>query len=152
MTADRMPLTELLEKAGDGDLLRAVADSVLQILMETDVEEVIGARRRERSAERLNWRKWLSRKNPLPVLAHSIWKSQSSGRELLPSLPPRTTSPKLCRYLDSRQPKSRCSKGYRSSLHLLSTAGLEHCERVGKPLCQRLWMMVKVTGRIAKIL
>ena len=56
MTEDRMPLSELLQKAGDGDFLRAVAESVLQILMETDVEGVIGAGRHERSAERLNWR------------------------------------------------------------------------------------------------
>ena len=56
MTDDRMPLAELLLKAGDGDFLRAVAESVLQILMETDVEGVIGAGRHERSAERLNWR------------------------------------------------------------------------------------------------
>jgi putative transposase len=56
MTDDRMPLAELLQKAGDGDFLRAVAESVLQILMETDVEGLIGAGRHERSAERLNWR------------------------------------------------------------------------------------------------
>ncbi len=56
MTEDRMPLSELLQKAGDGDFLRAVAESVLQILMETDVEGLIGAGRHERSAERLNWR------------------------------------------------------------------------------------------------
>jgi hypothetical protein len=31
MTDDRMPLTELLQKAGDGDFLRAVAGSVLQL-------------------------------------------------------------------------------------------------------------------------
>jgi putative transposase len=56
MTEDRMPLSELLQKAGDGDFLRAVAESVLQILMETDVEGLIGAGRHERSTERLNWR------------------------------------------------------------------------------------------------
>jgi putative transposase len=56
MTEDRMPLSELLQKAGDGDFLRAVAESVLQILMETDVEGLIGAGRHERSAERLTWR------------------------------------------------------------------------------------------------
>jgi len=39
MTEDRMPLSELLQKACDGDFLRTVAESVLQILMETDVEE-----------------------------------------------------------------------------------------------------------------
>ena len=42
MTEERLPLTELLEKAGEGDFLRAVAEAVLQLLMETDVEGVIG--------------------------------------------------------------------------------------------------------------
>ncbi len=56
MTEDRLPLTELLQKAGDSDFLRAVAEAVLQILMETDVEGLIGAGRHERSAERLNYR------------------------------------------------------------------------------------------------
>jgi hypothetical protein len=35
---------------------RAVAEAVLQILMEADVECLIGAGRRERSADRLNCR------------------------------------------------------------------------------------------------
>src|SRR4051812_41814897 len=56
MTEDRMALVELLQKSGDSDFLRAVAEAVLQILMETDVEGVIGAGRHERSAERLNYR------------------------------------------------------------------------------------------------
>ena len=33
MTEERLPLTELLQKAGDGDLLRSVAEAVLQLLM-----------------------------------------------------------------------------------------------------------------------
>ena len=41
MTDERMPLTEPLQKAGEADFLRAVAESVLQMLMETDVEGVI---------------------------------------------------------------------------------------------------------------
>src|SRR5689334_11495391 len=56
MTEDRLPLAELLRKAGDGDFLRAVAEAVLQLLMESDVEGLIGAGRYERSAERLNYR------------------------------------------------------------------------------------------------
>jgi putative transposase len=56
MTEDRLPLAELLQKAGEGDFLRAVAEAVLQLLMEADVEGVIGAGRHERSPERLNWR------------------------------------------------------------------------------------------------
>src|SRR3982751_3883127 len=57
MAEDRLPLAELLQKAGDGDFLRAVAaEAVLQLLMEADVEGLIGAGRHERSPERLNWR------------------------------------------------------------------------------------------------
>ena len=44
MTEDRMALVELLQKSGDGDFLRAVAEAVLQILMEADVEGLIGRR------------------------------------------------------------------------------------------------------------
>jgi hypothetical protein len=56
MTEERLPLNELLRKAGDGDFLRAVAESVRQLLMEADVEGLIGAGRHERAADRLNWR------------------------------------------------------------------------------------------------
>ena len=56
MTDDRMAPVDLLQKSGDGDFLRAVAEAVLQILMEADVEGLIGAGRHERSAERLNYR------------------------------------------------------------------------------------------------
>ena len=56
MTTERLALAELLEKAGDGDFLRAVAEAVLQLLMETDVESLIGVARHERSPDRLNYR------------------------------------------------------------------------------------------------
>jgi putative transposase len=56
MTEDRLPLAELLQKAGDGDFLRAVAEAVLQPVMESDVEGLIGAGRHERSPERLHYR------------------------------------------------------------------------------------------------
>jgi putative transposase len=56
MTEERMALVELLQKSGDPDFLRSVAEAVLQILMETDVEGLIGAARHERSADRLNYR------------------------------------------------------------------------------------------------
>jgi len=38
MTNERMAFIELLQKSGDGDFLRSVAEAVLQILMEADVE------------------------------------------------------------------------------------------------------------------
>jgi putative transposase len=45
-----------LAKAGDSDFLRAVAEAVVQLLMETDVEGLIGAGRHERSADRQTYR------------------------------------------------------------------------------------------------
>ena len=38
MTKTTMSFTELLEKQDDGNFLRAVAEAVLQLIMETDVE------------------------------------------------------------------------------------------------------------------
>ena len=56
MTDETLPLAELLAKSGDSDFLRTVAETVLQMLMEADVEGLIGAGRHERTAERLNYR------------------------------------------------------------------------------------------------
>ena len=56
MTDDRLALAELLEKAGAGDFLRSVVEAVLQMLMEADVEGLVGAGRYERSGERTTWR------------------------------------------------------------------------------------------------
>ncbi len=47
MTKTNMSLAELLEKHGEGDFLRTVAEAVLQLLMEADVDGVIGAGRYE---------------------------------------------------------------------------------------------------------
>src|SRR3712207_2763531 len=56
MTEERLPLAELLAKGGEADFLRSVAEAVLQLLMEADVEGLIGAGRHERTGERLNYR------------------------------------------------------------------------------------------------
>ena len=56
MTGDKMALFELMQKAGEGDFLRSLAEAVLQLLMEADVDGVIGAGRHERNDERLNYR------------------------------------------------------------------------------------------------
>ena len=45
MTDDRLPLADLLTKAGDDDFLRGVAEAVLQMLVEADVEGLISAGR-----------------------------------------------------------------------------------------------------------
>ncbi len=52
MTEERLPLAELFRQAGDGDFLRSMAEAVVQLLMETDVEGMIGAGRHERTGER----------------------------------------------------------------------------------------------------
>jgi transposase-like protein len=56
MTEDSLPLAELLAKAGDNDFLRSVAEAVVQLLMETDAEGLIGAGRHERTVERQTYR------------------------------------------------------------------------------------------------
>jgi putative transposase len=56
MTDSSMPLIELLQKQDDGDFLRAVAEAVLQLVMEHDVEGLVGAGRYERGDGRLTWR------------------------------------------------------------------------------------------------
>jgi putative transposase len=56
MTDDRLPLAELMQKAGGDDFLRSVAEAVVQLLMETDVDGLIGAGRHERSGERTTYR------------------------------------------------------------------------------------------------
>ncbi len=56
MTKPNMDLSELLAKHDQGDFLRGIAEAVLQLIMETDVEGIIGAGRHERSGERTTWR------------------------------------------------------------------------------------------------
>jgi hypothetical protein len=62
MTDDRMALIEAIQKADEGNFLRAVAETVLQIIMDADVEALIGAlpqRRDQRLAgrDRPAWRR-----------------------------------------------------------------------------------------------
>jgi transposase-like protein len=56
MTKTNMDLSELLAKHDQGDLLRSIAEAVLQLIMEADVDGLIGAGRHERSGERTTWR------------------------------------------------------------------------------------------------
>ena len=72
MTEDRMALVELLQKSGDCDFLRSVAEAVLQILMEADVEGLIGAGRHERTGDRLNYRRY-----------HDAWATSSPCMEAI---------------------------------------------------------------------
>ena len=56
MTDDRLPLAELAAKSGDPDFLRLIAENVLQLIMEADVDGLIGAGRYERGETRQTWR------------------------------------------------------------------------------------------------
>lgn len=56
MTDDRLALAELAAKSGDSDFLRTIAESVLQLIMEADVDGLIGAGRYERGDTRQTWR------------------------------------------------------------------------------------------------
>ena len=56
MADEKLALIELLEKVGEGDFLRTVAEAVLQLLMDADVEGLIGAGRYKRNGERCTWR------------------------------------------------------------------------------------------------
>jgi hypothetical protein len=64
MTEERLALSELLEKAGDGDFLRTVAEAVQQMLMEADFEGLIGAGR---------WRDLGDRRDCAAMLAPCRW-------------------------------------------------------------------------------
>src|SRR5256885_13928042 len=96
MTEDRMALVELLQKSGDGDFLRAVAEAVLQILMEADVEGLIGAGRHERTGDRLNYRNGYrdrsldTRLGPLSLRIPKL----RQGSDFPPFLEPRKTAEK----------------------------------------------------------
>ena len=56
MTKSNMDLSELLAKHDQGDFLRSIAEAVLQLIMEADVDGLIGAGRHERSSDRTTWR------------------------------------------------------------------------------------------------
>lgn len=98
MTDDRLPLAELLSKAGDGDFLRSVAEAVVQLLMETDVEGVIGAGRHERSGERTTYcigyrdRTLDTRLGSLQSASESFGKAATSRLSSNPAKPPRRRS------------------------------------------------------------
>jgi transposase-like protein len=56
MTEDRLLIEELSAKSGSPDFLRLIAENVMQLIMEADVDGLIGAGRHERSGERATWR------------------------------------------------------------------------------------------------
>src|SRR5512143_2720578 len=96
MTEQSMALADLLQKSGDGDFLRTVAEAVLPIRMEAEVEGLIGAGRHERSAERLTWRHGY-RERPLDTRLGTLnlrIPKLRQGSYFPPFLEPRQTSEK----------------------------------------------------------
>jgi len=96
MTDETLPLADLLAKAGDSDFLRSVAETVLQMLMEADVEGLIGASRHERTAERLNYRNGF-RDRPLDTRLGTLQlrvPKLRQGSYFPPFLEPRKTTEK----------------------------------------------------------
>jgi putative transposase len=96
MTEQSLPLAELLAKAGDGDFLRSVAEAVVQLLMETDVEGLIGAGRHERSGDRIPYRNGY-RDRSLDTRLGSLQlriRKLRQGSYFPPFLEPRKTSEK----------------------------------------------------------
>jgi putative transposase len=97
MTEARLPLAELLEKAGDGDFLRTVAEAVLQLLMEADVEGLVGAARHERTVERQTYRNGYRDRaldTRLGTLQLRVPKLRTGPSYFPPFLEPRKTSEK----------------------------------------------------------
>ena len=68
----------LLQKSGDGDFLRSLAEAVLQLLMEADVEGLIGAGRHSYTGDRLNYRTAIA--TAASTRARSSCASPSDGR------------------------------------------------------------------------
>ena len=56
MTKTTRDIVELLQKHDQSDFPRTIAESVLQLLMEADVDGLIGAGRHERAEHRTTWR------------------------------------------------------------------------------------------------
>ncbi len=88
MTESTLPLAELLAKAGDGDFLRSVAEAVVQLLMETDVEGLIGAGRHERYRRAHD----VSQRRPGPGAGHAAGQPaaahpQAAAGQLLSAVP-----------------------------------------------------------------
>ena len=96
MTEDGLLLAELMAKAGGDDFLRSVAEAVVQLLMETDVDGLIGAGRHERSGERTTYRSGC-RDRPLDTRLGTLQlriPKLRQGSYFPPFLEPRKTSEK----------------------------------------------------------
>ena len=73
MTKTNMDLSELLAKHDQGDFLRGIAEAVLQLIMETDVEGIIGV-------PPLKWSTHWDMTIPLFGGPEDGWKAREAGR------------------------------------------------------------------------
>ena len=95
MTENRLPLAELRAKVGDEDFLRTVAEGVVHLLMEADVDGLVGAGRHERNAERQTCRNGFRERaldTRLGTLQLRIPKLRTGPAYFPPFLEPRKTS------------------------------------------------------------
>lgn len=79
-----MILVELLQKGRDGDFLETLVEAVLQILMEADIEGLIGAGQREHSADQLNYENGHRDRTLATRLARSSSASRSCAGDRVP--------------------------------------------------------------------
>ena len=56
MTKTMIDRSELPAKQDGGDVLRSVAEAVLQLIMEADIDSLIRASKHERAEQRTTWR------------------------------------------------------------------------------------------------
>jgi transposase-like protein len=82
MTDERMALLELLRNGGGGDFLKELAETMLQRLMEWDVEGQIGAGRYERSDGRTTHRNGYRDRYPSFAAAATSRPSWSPAKPL----------------------------------------------------------------------
>jgi len=92
MTESSLPLADSLAKAGDEDFLRSVAEAVVQLLMETDVEGLVGAGRHEQDHRAGDLSPRLSRSHAAYPAGHPAGRPaaadpQAAAGQLLPALP-----------------------------------------------------------------
>lgn len=123
MASDNMAFIELMQKADGGDFLRSLAEAVLQLLMEADVDGRIGACRHERSPERTSYRNGY-RDRSLDTRVGSLQlriPKLRQGSYFPPFLEPRKTSERALvgrhpggldrRHLDAARGRSRPGHG-----------------------------------------
>ena len=88
MTEDRMALLRRAEKAGDTDFLRGLAREVVHELMEAEATSLCGAKRHERSEQRVDqrdgyrYRQWDTRLGSMELAV-----PPAASRELPPLVP-----------------------------------------------------------------